>query len=139
MEDSRLAVVVLDSTCRDGHSGIDVYEKLFAQEFAKIVSIIMERLEWTGTTDRTAEAFRTVYSCSSHHRRAYLTRVVFSTPYLEQLLSGKALTEKVVVERSETSLGLIDLKELRELVGYMVKLMRQLSEDFRDGLLSNKD
>ena len=136
--ESQLAVINLESKSRGGSSSENMYRNIFAQEFAEILSIMMERLEWTGTTDRTAEAFRTVYSCSSHHRRVYLTRVIFSTPYLEQLQSGKALTEKVVVERSETSLRLDDVEELRELVGHMVKLMRQLCEDFRDGLLSKQ-
>lgn len=131
-----LAVINLESKTREGSTGADVYEKLFAQEFAEVLAVMTKRLdEALVSGDRSHPSFRTVYSISIHHRRVYLTRVIFSPGYLRGLLKGHIMDEQVLVERSSTSLRMDDVVELRQLVSYLVQLLRQLTEYARSGFI----
>ncbi|CCG84894.1 protein of unknown function [Taphrina deformans PYCC 5710] len=129
-------VINIECKSRDGSTGRDIYEKLFAQEFAEVLAMMLQRDGKMLRYSNRSDPFRVVYSLSAHHRRVYLTRVEFPPEYLRAINDGNLQSEAVIVERSDKSYRLDNAGELRELVTMIYLLFVQMEHDVATNVLA---
>lgn len=126
----------IECKSRAGSSSAEIYQNIFAQEFAESLAIMLARINaMKHVDDRSKTMSREVYSIGVHHRRAYIARVFFEPAYIEECDKGMLNERRVTVVRSEQNYRLDDVVELKELVTMIYCLCKQFIKEVNAGRL----